>query len=66
VEAGPPFAVACGESLELLEAIEASFDAVAQFIECGVVVALQLPAAPGRDNGLRAHVWIEATMASES
>jgi len=49
VEAGPPFAVACGESPELLEAIEGSFDAVAQFKECGFVVALQLPAAPGNE-----------------
>lgn len=50
MEADASFAVAGGESSELLEPIEAAFDAVAEFVERPVVFALLFPADSGRDD----------------
>lgn len=48
------FAVACGESSEVFEFVEASFDAVALFIEFAVVSSLKFAIAFGWDDGLSA------------
>jgi hypothetical protein len=53
VEAESSFAVSCGESAELLESVEAAFDAVAQLVESAVVQALHLATAARRDYGDR-------------
>ena len=55
MEGDTSFAVPCGEPAELFEAVEASFDAVAQLVECAVVRALHLAVYFGWDNGFRAH-----------
>lgn len=51
------FAVSCGESAELFEAVEASFDAIAQFVEGAVMLSLHLAAATGWDHGYRAQAF---------
>jgi len=55
LEAESSFAVACGESAELFQAVEAAFDAVAQLVEGAVMLPLHLPMAAGRDHGHRSH-----------
>ncbi len=57
LEAESSFAVACGQSAELFEPIEASFDAVAQLVELAVVRALHLAATTGWDDGERAQAF---------
>ena len=50
MEADSSFAVSGGESSELLEAIEAAFDAIAEFIERPIMLALLFSADSGRDD----------------
>ncbi len=49
------FAVSCGESAELFEAVEAS--SIAQFVEGAVMLSLHLAAATGWDHGYRAQAF---------
>jgi hypothetical protein len=48
-------AVACGEAPKLFEPVEATFDAVAQFVQIVVVGALDSAVALGGDDGFSAH-----------
>jgi hypothetical protein len=55
VEVGFVFLVSGGEAAEVLEAREASFDAIPLFVEVFIVFALLLAIAFGRDDRNRAH-----------
>jgi hypothetical protein len=55
VEAGLGFFVARGESAETLEFTEATFDAIALFVEIFVVLALYLAVSSGRDHSFGSH-----------
>ena len=55
MEAAASFAVSCGESSEVLESVEASFDAVAKFVEGWIMRSLDFAADFGRDHGHGPH-----------
>lgn len=56
----PSFAIACGEPAELLEAVEAAFDAVAELVQGAVVLPLGLPALRDGITASTPMLWMAA------
>ncbi len=50
LEADTPFAVSGGDSSELLESVEAAFDAISEFVQRAIMRPLLFPATAGRDH----------------